>query len=139
MLRRLFRVSPLDYFLLPSEVCVESPQISTRRISSTFFSVLSEFGRRSQDSEHMATGQLSRNQESRVIVHLKKESDKRETASDRPSVQSKVRLTTVRPVLLRRKSYIVLRARILAPFKAHTKVAAFGRHHFFLRFPLYVL
>ena len=65
-----------------------------------------------------------------VIVPLRKELDKRETAStDHPSIQSKVRPTTVRPVLLRRKSYIVLRARILAPFKAHTKVAAFDRHN----------
>ena len=55
--------------------------------------------------------------------------DKRETASDRTSSQSKVRPLTVRPVWLRRKSYIVLRARIFAPFKAHTKVATFGRHH----------
>ena len=56
------------------------------------------------------------------------EPDKRETASDRPSIQSKLRPTTARPVLLRRKSYIVLRARILVPRKAHTKVAAFDRH-----------
>ena len=77
----------------------------------------------------MATGHLFRNQESRVIVYLKTEPDKRGTASDRPSIQSNVRPTTVRPVSLRRKSYIVLRARILAPFKAHIKVAAFGRHH----------
>ena len=62
-------------------------------------------------------------------VPLRNEADKRQTASDRPSIQLKVRPTTVRPVLLRRKSYIVLRARILAPFNAHTKVAAFGRHH----------
>ena len=61
-------------------------------------------------------------------VPLRKEPDKRETASDRPSIQSKVRPTTGRPVLLRRKSYIVLRAGIYAPFKARTKVAAFGRH-----------
>ena len=51
----------------------------------------------------------------------KNEPEKRESASSRPSTQSKVRPTTVRAVLLRRKSYIVLRARIRAPFKAHTK------------------
>ena len=53
--------------------------------------------------------------------HLKIEPDEKEMASDRPSIQSKVRPTTLRPVLLRRKSYIVPRARILASIKAHTK------------------
>ena len=69
----------------------------------------------------MATGHLSRNEQSRVIVPFKKEAEERETASDRPSIQSKIRPTRVRPVLLRRKSYIVLRARMLAQFKAHAK------------------
>ena len=48
--------------------------------------------------------------------------------TDHPSNRESAR-PTVRPVLLRRKSCIVLRARIRALFKAHTKVAAFGRHH----------
>ena len=49
--------------------------------------------------QHMATGHLFRNQQSRVIVLFENEPDKRETASDRPSIQSKVRPKAAPPLL----------------------------------------
>ena len=50
----------------------------------------------------------------------KKRIKEKRRPTDHPSNQNSVPLT-VRPVLLRRKSYNVLRATILSPFKAHTK------------------